>query len=119
MENNELPFLTNKVSVFYHACEHGQDRGFKSCNSFEIALTLKSLHSKAIVIVGVYDSFHLSLYKEAVLKSGINPLLVKVVDYRWGDKAIEEAKLALERNWIASKAPVKETKVNLSRREIL
>jgi len=77
MENNffSTPLIKIKVDVFYHSCPHNVTSGFRSCDPEEIASKLKGM--KAVVIVGKYDEQHIKLYKEAALRAGINPLLLR------------------------------------------
>ncbi|MQL56544.1 4Fe-4S dicluster-binding protein [Acidianus ambivalens] len=111
------PLIKVKVEVFYHSCPHNVSSGFYSCDPEEIASKLKGM--KAVVIVGKYDEEHLKLYKEAALRAGINPLLVRVVDSSWGEKALEENKKILENGWVADLALVEEKGLPLSRRELI
>ncbi len=114
------PLLKNKVSVFRHSCEHNKDPlGFNSCDPKEIAEKLKELNARAIVIVGVYDETHLKLYKEAVLRAGINPLLVRVVDRSWGENYVKMNEVMLERAWAADFAPEVEVSLEVTRRGLL
>ncbi len=113
------PLVKLKVGVFYHACPHNQSPGFSSCNPEEIATKLRELKTKAVIIVGKYDEEHLKIYREAVLRSGLNPLLVRIVDSSWGETAIEGNKAILENAWTAELAMVEEKTLPASRREVL
>ncbi len=111
------PLIKVKVDVFYHSCPHNVSSGFYSCDPNEIASKLKGM--KAVVIVGKYDEQHLKLYKEASLRAGLNPLLVRVVDSSWGERAIEENKKILENGWVADLALIEEKSLPISRRELI
>jgi len=110
------PFVKIKVGVLRDSCAPS---GESTCDSSELAKLIKELHSKAIVIVGVYDDDHLKLYREAALRAGINPVLMKVVDYRWGDQSVKQNIAVLEHNWIADMAAETEVTVPVSRREVI
>ena len=119
MSSNFLstPLIKVKVDVFYHSCPHNVSSGFYSCDPNEIASKLKGM--KAVVIVGKYDEEHLKLYREASLRAGLNPLLVRVVDSSWGETAIEENKKILENGWVADLAAIEEKSLPISRRELI
>ncbi|MGC9145463.1 MAG: 4Fe-4S dicluster domain-containing protein [Nitrososphaeria archaeon] len=109
----------NKIGVLKHGCEHNPSGEVKICDSAELADFIKRLNINGLIIVGVYDETHLKLYKEAALKAGLNPLLLRVVDYRWGDEAIAQNTVMLERNFVADKAQVIDITLPLSRREVI
>ncbi len=113
------PLLKLKVGIFYHSCPHNQSDGFNSCDPNEIATKLRELGTKAVVIVGKYDEEHLKIYKEAILRSGLNPLLVRIVDSSWGESAIESNKIILENAWTAEMAKIEEKTLPASRREVI
>jgi ferredoxin len=119
MENNffSTPLIKIKVDVFYHSCPHNVTSGFHSCDPEEIASKLKGM--KAVVIVGKYDEDHIKLYKEAALRAGINPLLMRVVDATWGENSIEVNRKILENGWVADLALVEEKGLPVSRRELI
>ncbi|MGC8558113.1 MAG: 4Fe-4S dicluster domain-containing protein [Nitrososphaeria archaeon] len=110
------PFVKIKVGVLRDPCVTS---GEATCDSSELVKRIKELHSKAIVIVGVYDDDHLKLYREATIKAGINPILMRVVDYRWGDQYIKQNIAVLEHNWIADMAEETEVTMPVSRREVI
>ena len=113
------PLIKFKVSIFYHHCQHNPSESFQSCDPDEIAKKLREFQTKAIIIVGIYDDEHLKLYREAILKSGLNPLLVRIVDYRWGEAAIKQNMVILENGWTADLAKIEEKGVNISRRDLI
>ncbi len=109
----------NKISVLRHGCEHNPAGEIKTCDSAELANHIKELGTKALIIVGIYDAPHLKLYKESALKAGLNPLLLKVVDYRWGEDAVTNNASILEHNSIADMAQEIDITLSLSRREVI
>ncbi|MBB5252721.1 4Fe-4S dicluster-binding protein [Sulfurisphaera ohwakuensis] len=114
------PLIKLKVGIFYHSCDHNKNpSGFNSCDPQEIAAKLKDLGARAVVIVGVYDEIHLKLYKEAALRAGINPLLVRVIDHSWGEMAVKENVTILENAWTADLALIEEKPLQVSRREVI
>ncbi|MGC8661212.1 MAG: 4Fe-4S dicluster domain-containing protein [Nitrososphaeria archaeon] len=115
----KTPFVKIKVGILRHSCEHNPSSGIRTCDPSELANFVNDLHSRAIVIVGIYDEYHRKLYREAALKAGINPLLMRVVDYRWGEQAIAQNVAILEHNWIADMAIEEEVALPVSRRELI
>ncbi|MEM0097402.1 MAG: 4Fe-4S binding protein [Conexivisphaerales archaeon] len=113
------PFIKNKIGVLRHSCLHNPSSGIKTCDPSELSNSIKDLHAKAIVIVGVYDESHLKLYREAALKAGVNPLLMRVVDYRWDNQLMEQNIAMLQHNWVADMAAELEVTVPVSRREVI
>jgi len=111
--------VTNKIGIIKHGCVHNPSGEVKTCDSAELADSIKRLNVKGLVIIGVYDEAHLKLYREAALKAGINPLLLRVVDYKWGEDAIKQNSILLEHNWIADKAQEIDITLPLSRREVI
>ncbi len=109
----------NKIGVLKHGCEHNPSGEVKTCDSAELADFIKKLNVKGLIIVGIYDEAHLKLYKEAALKAGLNPLLLRVVDYRWGEEAVGQNASLLEHNWLADKAQEVDITLPLSRREVI
>jgi len=115
------PLIKIKVGIFYHSCQHNPNvpLGFNSCEPEEIAMKLKELGTKAVIIVGVYDDKHIQLYKEAILRAGINPLLARIVDFSWGEKSINENRIILENAWTADLSRIEEKSLPAKRREII
>ncbi len=117
--NSFISSSKNKIGIIRHGCEHNASGEVKTCESAELADYIKKLNVNGLIIVGVYDEVHLKLYKEAALKAGINPLLLRVVDHEWGEEAIEQNITLLEHNRIADKAQEIDITLPLSRREVI
>ncbi|MGC9105983.1 MAG: 4Fe-4S binding protein [Thermoprotei archaeon] len=111
------PLVKLKVDVVRHSCVHNPGDGVNTCDPNELANALKGL--KAVVLVGKYDEQHVKLYREAALRAGLNPLLVRVVDSSWGEEAVELNKRVLENAWTADLAPKEEMALPVTRRELL
>jgi ferredoxin len=104
------------VEVFDHYCEHRKG-GEEVCDPVELSSRLRG--RKALIIRGIYDQQHLKLYRDAVLRAGLNPLLVQVIDYRWNPWVLEATRAALEAAWAADRARFTEESVEYTRREIM